>query len=94
VIEHIADTARWLSEIRRVLRPAGRLLVTTPNHTRAAIALRGLEHYADPLSDHLHLYTRRSLRRILEEFGFGDIVLRAAGGPRLSRSLLLASAVR
>ena len=29
VIEHIADTARSLSEIRRVLVPRGRLLVTT-----------------------------------------------------------------
>ena len=26
VIEHVSDTARWLSEVRRVLAPAGRLL--------------------------------------------------------------------
>jgi SAM-dependent methyltransferase len=94
VIEHIADTARWLSEIRRVLRPAGRLLLTTPNHARLAILFRGLEYYADPLSDHLHLYTRRSLRQVLVEFGLREIVVRLAGGPPLSRSLLLASALR
>ena len=28
VIEHVADTARWLSEVRRVLVPRGRLLLT------------------------------------------------------------------
>ncbi|HWD74790.1 MAG TPA: class I SAM-dependent methyltransferase, partial [Solirubrobacteraceae bacterium] len=32
VIEHVADTARWMSEVRRVLRPGGRLLLTTPSH--------------------------------------------------------------
>ena len=30
VIEHVADTARWLSEVRRVLAPGGRVLLTTP----------------------------------------------------------------
>jgi ubiquinone/menaquinone biosynthesis C-methylase UbiE len=94
VIEHVADTARWLSEVRRVLRPQGRLLLTTPNHSRLAILIGGLERYADPLSDHLHLYTRKSLRQLLEEFHFGQIELRAAGGPPLMRRLLLARSMR
>ena len=55
VIEHVADTARWLSEVRRVLAPRGRLLITTPNHDRVAILLRGIEAFSEPLGDHLHL---------------------------------------
>jgi SAM-dependent methyltransferase len=90
----VANTARWLSEVRRVLRPAGRLLLTTPNHPRLAILFGGLERYAEPLSDHLHLYTRKSLWRLLDEFDFGEITLRAAGGLPLMRPLLLASATR
>ncbi len=65
VIEHVADTARWLSEVRRVLSPRGRLLLTTPNHPRAALLLYGLDRFSDPLGDHLHLYSRRSLQRVL-----------------------------
>jgi SAM-dependent methyltransferase len=94
VIEHIADTERWLSEIRRVLVPRGRLLITTPNHTRAAILLHGIERYSEPLGDHLHLYAQRSLRATLDEFGFDQARVRAVAGPPLFKRLLLARGVR
>jgi ubiquinone/menaquinone biosynthesis C-methylase UbiE len=94
VIEHVADTARWLSEVRRVLAPRGRLLVTTPSHGRVLVALGGVERYSEPLGDHLHLYTRRSLSRLLEEFGFGEVAVRAVEGPPLLKRMLLARATR
>jgi SAM-dependent methyltransferase len=94
VIEHIADTARWLSEVRRVLAPDGRLLLTTPSHGRLRVAIQGIERFSQPLGDHLHLYTRRSIATVLEEFGFRDVTVRAAGGLPLLRRTLLARAVR
>lgn len=94
VIEHVADTARWLSEARRVLVPRGRLLLTTPSHGRLRVAAAGIERFSPPLGDHLHLYTRRSLADTLREFGFGDVEVRAAGGLPLLRRMLLARAVR
>jgi SAM-dependent methyltransferase len=94
VIEHVADTARWLSEVRRVLARGGRLLLTTPSHGRLRLALYGLEPFSEPLGDHLHLYTRRSLRTLLDEFGFGDVSVRTAAGPPLLRRLLLARGIR
>ncbi len=94
VIEHVADTARWMSEVRRVLHPGGRLLLTTPSHGRLKLAVGGLERYSEPLGDHLHLYTARSLRGLLAEFGFDQVEVRAAGGWPLWRRLLLARAVR
>jgi SAM-dependent methyltransferase len=94
VIEHVADTARWLSEVRRVLVPRGRLLLTTPSHGRLRVAVNGIEAFSDPLGDHLHLYTRASLQTLLAEFGFDEISVRTVGGPPFLRRLLLASAVR
>jgi ubiquinone/menaquinone biosynthesis C-methylase UbiE len=94
VIEHIADTAAWLSEVRRVLAPGGRLLLTTPAHGRLRLLLHGVERYSDPQGEHLHLYTARSLRTLLGGFGFADTRIWAASGPPLFRRTLFARAVR
>jgi len=94
VIEHVGDTGRWLSEVRRVLLPGGRLLVTTPSHGRGRVLLGGMERFCEPLGDHLHLYTKRSLLSVLGEFGFAQVAVRAVGGPPGLRRLLLGRAVR
>jgi 2-polyprenyl-3-methyl-5-hydroxy-6-metoxy-1,4-benzoquinol methylase len=99
VIEHVADTAGWLSELRRVLRSGGLLLLSTPDHGRLrmlgwALAPRAFAAHFDPRSDHLRFYTRRTLRELLEDFGFHDVAVRRAGGLPGARRQLLASARR
>jgi ubiquinone/menaquinone biosynthesis C-methylase UbiE len=98
-IEHIADTGGWLSQARRVLRPGGRLLLSTPAHGRLtvlwlALSPRAFEAHFDPRADHLRFYTRSGLTRLLSEFGFQEVSVRAAAGPPGARRLLLARAVR
>jgi 2-polyprenyl-3-methyl-5-hydroxy-6-metoxy-1,4-benzoquinol methylase len=97
VVEHVADTASWLSELRRVLRPGGRLLLSTPLLGRRellAAALSGavFARRFEPRSDHLRHYNAATLRALLADFHFERIAVRS-GGPRGER-LLLASAVR
>ena len=99
VIEHVADTAGWLSELRRVLRSGGLLLLSTPDHGRLrmlgwALAPRAFAAHFDPRADHLRFYTRRTLSELLEDFGFQDVVVRRAGGLPGARRQLLASARR
>jgi SAM-dependent methyltransferase len=79
VLEHVPDTAHLLLEVRRVLRPGGRLLVTVPDHRRlrtALIALMRFEAHFDPLGQHVRFYTRRSLAATLEHAGFEDVRVR------------------
>jgi ubiquinone/menaquinone biosynthesis C-methylase UbiE len=94
VIEHVADTASWLSEVRRVLVPRGRLLITTPAHGRLRLLLHGIERYSDPQGDHLHLYTARSLRGLLGEFGFAELTVGALSGPPFLHRTLCARSLR
>ncbi len=99
VIEHVADTSGWLSELRRVLRPGGRLLLSTPAHDRLAVLAlalraRAFDEHFDPRSDHLRFYTARTLRALLEDFRFEQVRIHRAGGVPGARRLMLASAVR
>ena len=98
-IEHVADTAQWLSELRRVLRSGGLLLLSTPDHGPLSRLWIGLSRTAfqtcfDPRADHLRFYTRQLLAELLADFGFADVAVKNAGGLPLARRVLLASAQR
>jgi SAM-dependent methyltransferase len=97
VLEHVADTEHVLLEVRRVLRPGGRLLATVPFHGRVKAALIGLlrfDAHFDPVGQHLRFYTRSSLARTLDRAGFAGIDVRPWGGPPLLRTGLTARASR
>src|SRR5579859_5071724 len=99
VLEHVADTSRWLSELRRVLRSGGRLLLTTPELGRAQLLSAALSRAAfarrfDPQGDHLRYYDRGTLSALITSFGFEQLSVRRAAGPPGARRLLLARAVR
>jgi SAM-dependent methyltransferase len=90
VLEHVADTAQLLLEVRRVLRPGGRLLATVPFHGRVKAALISLvrfDAHFDPLGQHLRFYTRASLEATLRHAGFDDVRARAWGAPLLRTGL-------
>lgn len=82
VIEHVADTEGWVNEVRRVLRPGGLLLVTTPRVERLHVP-------PDPRGQHLRFYSRSSLGALLSDMGFAEVDVTAHG-----EELLLARARR
>lgn len=78
VIEHIVDTSTFLADIRRILKPGGYLVLTTPNLASAenrARLLFGLypiwtEFRLEGGQGHVRSYTRKTLERHLRETGF------------------------
>lgn len=81
VLEHIDEPLRVLQSLRRFLKPGGSFLIAVPN-AGGLFARASFEHWIWTLPWHLHYFTRRSLRRILErvpadvrdiEDGTGDV---------------------
>lgn len=96
VIEHLLLPRRLMAAATAALRPGGALVVTTPYHgylKNLALALTGSfdAHWA-PLRDygHVKFFSRRTLTRLFEEFGYADIRFRTAGRvPPLAKSMVV-----
>jgi hypothetical protein len=74
-------------------------LLSTPDHglllrLRVACSKRAFAAHFDPRGEHLRFYVRATLVALLEDFGFEDVEVRAAGGLPGARRLLLARATR
>lgn len=99
VIEHVEPVATLLVECRRLLRPGGVVVLTTPNlwdARRPILRLLGRVWSGDADPTHVRLFDPPSLRRVLTTAGFGPVRVASGfkpmariGGRRLPRSLAL-----
>lgn len=76
VIEHIYNTQRTVKEIYRILKPGGKILVTTPYHgfiKNLILISLFFEKYFDPAGAHIRYYSKKSLISQLKDVGFSVI---------------------
>ncbi len=77
-IEHLydRDVIQTLTEFYRVLKPQGRLLLTTPNPNYLRLKLTGGSVLGGA---HVSQHYPSSLKRLLEQVGFSEIRLQGSG---------------
>jgi SAM-dependent methyltransferase len=77
VLEHLPDPHSAMAELTRILRPGGRILLSTGDVGSLAARLSGARWHLYTLPEHLFFHSRRSLRLLLETHGFRVESLRA-----------------
>ena len=70
VLEHVSAPRECLLEVRRILKPGGRLVVAVPNFSSLQSRWFGPDWFHLDLPRHLHHFPRAALHRLLRDVGF------------------------
>jgi len=70
VIEHLPNPQRTLNEIKRILKPEGILVIRVPNGNSLDFKIFGKYWAGLDAPRHYYVFTRETLRRLLNEVGF------------------------
>lgn len=68
LIEHLSEPDKFLAEACRILKPNGKLILTTNN--RGALINRVFHTYETERTTHVHIFTKQELLAALERNGF------------------------
>lgn len=72
VIEHLRDPARFLDNVRRILKPGGVVFLATPS-TESWSARLMRRHWMEYKPEHLFFFNPRTITRLLENAGFDRV---------------------
>jgi len=88
LIEHVPDPRGFLAEVLRILKPGGYAVITTPNVNGLQARLFRTS-WRSAIADHLVLFSRRTLAKVLDESGFRTIKTVTWGGLAVGTAPLL-----
>ena len=69
LIEHVPDPVGLLQEIRRILKPTGYMVLTTPNVSGLQARMAG-KRWRSAIPDHVYLFSKKTMKELLRKTGF------------------------
>ena len=77
LLEHVPSPHSFLSEVHRILKPGGKLLIVTPDMGSLSSTIMGKKwsHYKD---EHLYYFSRETIKLMLQKNGFYPLSTKAA----------------
>jgi len=78
VIEHVYDPVEVLSDVHRLLKSGGRVVIVTPNMLSLASRIYGKHWRGLEPPRHLQLFSRASLRHALHKAGFKSATVKTS----------------
>jgi 2-polyprenyl-3-methyl-5-hydroxy-6-metoxy-1,4-benzoquinol methylase len=77
LLEHIQDLDAFMREIVRILKPAGLLMLVTPNAASLSCRMMGAKwsHYK---AEHLHYFTPVTIKTLLKKSGVSPVLIEAS----------------
>jgi SAM-dependent methyltransferase len=69
LIEHAPDPHELVSEISRITKPGGSVLIRTPNSESLGRSWFGTSWFANDVPRHIFLYSEKNLRMLASEYG-------------------------
>jgi 2-polyprenyl-3-methyl-5-hydroxy-6-metoxy-1,4-benzoquinol methylase len=79
LIEHVSDPSALLLEIRRILKPEGYMVLTTPNVSGMQARVSG-KNWRSAIPDHVYLFSKKTMKKLLSNTGFNIYTQLSWGG--------------
>jgi len=83
VIEHIPTPVEFVTEIYRILKPGGLMVLMTPNSQALGRNWFGTNWYANDVPRHLILFAPNNLRLLASKTGFREQTMRTSSSPKI-----------
>ena len=77
VIEHVVDPGKLLQRSYELLNPGGIIILQTPDSSSYLAKLMGKYWFCYEPIEHIHLFSKNSIKLVLENLLFNNIVLQS-----------------
>lgn len=76
LVEHLVNPLQTLSEVKRLLKPGGLVVLTTPNQGSIVAKLLGRRWFQYKYQGHLYFFDQKTLKILLKKADFRDISIK------------------